>query len=105
MASNCFGAGVPPSDVFTADSPQVARPKNRWEEIRAANARSAGYVSSWDTIRQRYERHQSPSSMSSQSNGSPSSDTDDRAIEQAKFDAILDAERRRGHEGDTRDFV
>lgn len=104
MVSNYPGAGTYPPDVSTADSPQVARPKNRWEEIRAANARSAGYVSSWDAIRQRYERNRMPSSTSSQSNGPPSSATDDRAAEQAKFDAILEAERRRGSEG-TRDFV
>jgi len=85
-----------PSNAPHADSPQVARPKNRWEEIRAVNARPAGYVSSWDTIRQRYERNKLPSSTSSQSNGPPSSATDDRATEQARFDAILEAERRKG---------
>ncbi|OJA10817.1 hypothetical protein AZE42_00267 [Rhizopogon vesiculosus] len=37
-----------------------------------------------------------PSSTSSQSNGPPSSATDDRATEQAKFDAILEAERWKG---------
>ncbi|KAG2159958.1 uncharacterized protein EDB93DRAFT_30480 [Suillus bovinus] len=88
-----------------APSPQAAQPKNRWEEIRAANARSAGYVSSWDTIRQRHERNRLPHSTSSPSSDPPSSGMDDRATEQAKFDAILEAERKRGQSQDFREFV
>ncbi|KAG1881766.1 hypothetical protein C8R48DRAFT_682144 [Suillus tomentosus] len=97
-----WGASLPHSD---APSPQVTQPKNRWEEIRAANARSAGYVSSWDTIRQRHERNRLPYPTSSPSNDPPSSGMDDRTAEQAKFDAMLEAERRRGQSQDFREFV
>ncbi|KAG1755188.1 uncharacterized protein EDB91DRAFT_1233942 [Suillus paluster] len=86
-------------------STQAAQPKNRWEEIRAVNARSSGYVSSWDTIRQRHERNRLPNSTSSQSHDLPPSASDDRAAEQAKFDAILEAERSRGQSQGSRDFV
>jgi hypothetical protein len=92
----------PHSNAPDAAPPQAAQPKNRWEEIRAANARSAGYVSSWDTIRQRHERNRLPDSTSSPTNDPPLSD---RTAEQAKFDAILEAERRRGQSQDSRDFV
>ncbi|KAG2044746.1 hypothetical protein BDR03DRAFT_937151 [Suillus americanus] len=95
----------PHSNAPDAASPQAAQPKNRWEEIRAANARSSGYASSWDTIRQRHERDRLPNSTSSPTNDPPSPGMDDRAAEQAKFDAILEAERRRGQSQDSRDFV
>lgn len=88
-----------------AASPQATQPQNRWEEIRAANARSVGYASSWDAIRQRHERNRLPNSTSSPRNDPPSSGVDDRTAEQAKFDAILEAERRRGQSQDSRDFV
>src|SRR6267154_1198845 len=78
MASNRPGAGMCCPDIFAAGSPQVAQPKNRWEEIRAASARSSGYVSSWDTIRQLHERNRMPSSTSSQRNDPQLSTTDDR---------------------------
>ncbi|KAG1761920.1 hypothetical protein EDD22DRAFT_894044 [Suillus occidentalis] len=93
------------SNAPDATSPQATQPKNRWEEIRAANARSVGYVSSWDAIRQRHERNRLPNSTSSPGNDPPSSGMDDRTAEQAKFDAILEAERRRGQSQDSRDFV
>ncbi|KAG2366630.1 hypothetical protein BDR07DRAFT_1606825 [Suillus spraguei] len=95
----------PHSNAPDAASSQAAQPKNRWEEIRAANARSSGYVSSWDTIRQRHERNRLPNSTSSPSNDPPSFGMDDRTAEQAKFDAILEAERRRGQSQDSPDFV
>lgn len=67
--------------------------KNRWEEIRAANARKAGQSSSWDALRQNHER----SRMQGQ-NGAAGADRlsgeTDRAQEQAQFDALLEAERR-----------
>lgn len=47
MASNRLGSAICHPDMFAATSPQATQPKNRWEEIRAANARSVGYVSSW----------------------------------------------------------
>jgi hypothetical protein len=105
MASNRVGSVICRPDNLAAASPQAAQPKNRWEEIRAANARSVGYVSSWDAIRQRHERSRLPNSTSSPSNDPPSYGMDDRTAEQAKFDAILEAERRRGQSQDSRDFV
>lgn len=105
MASNRIGSAICHSDIFAAPSPQATQPKNRWEEIRAANARSAGYVSSWDTIRQRHERNRLPYPTSSPSNDTPSSGMDDRTVEQAKFDAMLEAERRKGQSQDFREFV
>ncbi|KAG0708957.1 hypothetical protein DFH29DRAFT_842741 [Suillus ampliporus] len=103
--SNAPDGDICHPDIFAAGSTQATQPKNRWEEIRAANARSSGYVSSWDTIRQRHERNRLPNSTSSQSNDPPLSATDDRAAEQAKFDTILEAERRRGQSQDSRDFA
>ncbi|KAG2118428.1 hypothetical protein DEU56DRAFT_747713 [Suillus clintonianus] len=103
MASDRPDSGICRPDIITAGSPQAAQPKNRWEEIRAANARSAGYVSSWDTIRQRHERNRLPDSTSSPPSNNPG--IDERTTEQAKFDAILEAERRRGQSQDSRDFV
>jgi hypothetical protein len=105
MASNRIGCAICHPDIFAAASPQATQPKNRWEEIRAANARSVGYASSWDAIRQRHERNRLPNSTSSPRNDPPSSGMDDRTAEQAKFDAILEAERRRGQSQDSRDFV
>jgi len=78
-------------DVSRSDPTQV---RTRWNEIRAANSRSAGQ-SSWDTIRQRHERSRLPDPT-----GAPPSDrspeADERGAARAKFDALLEAERRRG---------
>ncbi|KAH7883660.1 hypothetical protein F5I97DRAFT_1831345 [Phlebopus sp. FC_14] len=81
-----------------------ARPKSRWEEIRAANARNVGHQSSWDVIRQLHERGKLPP-PSSRAAVPQSRDVDDRAAEQARFDAILEAERRRGQSHEEREFL
>ena len=58
--------------------------KGRWAEIRAASTPTS--TSTWDHIRQAHER---PKERQLQQ-----SDIDDRQTEQAKFDALLEAERK-----------
>jgi hypothetical protein len=64
-------------------------PPSRWDEIRAANARNAAQQSSWDALRQNHERNQV-----ARTDDAYSSTENDRAQEQARFDAMLEAERR-----------
>ncbi|KAF8446031.1 hypothetical protein L210DRAFT_3610585 [Boletus edulis BED1] len=78
-------------DVSRSDPTRL---RTRWDEVRAANARSFGQ-SSWDTIRQRHERSRLPHPSGPPTNSSPSTEADDRTAAQAKFDALLEAERRR----------
>ena len=69
---------------------------SRWDEIRAANAR-AGRSSTWDVLRQSHERNQIPGNSQSTEvpSGPPLDDADaERAREQARFDAWLEAERK-----------
>jgi len=61
----------------------------RWDQIRAANARIAGRNSSWDALRQRHER-----SIISSSQTTSGKEPNDRLSEQARFDAMVEAERR-----------
>lgn len=71
-------------------------PASRWDEIRAANARGAK-PSSWDTLRQGHERTKGQVSDNLISNQAPSMTNDadaERAQEQARFDAMLEAERK-----------
>lgn len=80
--------------------PQTAR--GRWDEIRAANARNSGKASSWDVLREQHERERvSSSSGNNDASSDPSSfartpSTSElvRAAEQARFDALLEAERK-----------
>ncbi|KIM85322.1 hypothetical protein PILCRDRAFT_817326 [Piloderma croceum F 1598] len=65
-------------------------PHSRWDEIRAANTRNAAQHSSWDALRQNHERNQV-----ARTDDAYSSTESDRAQEQARFDAMLEAERRR----------
>lgn len=106
--------------------PNVQSPLSKWDQIRAANNKG-GTPSSWDLIRQRYERNKiaSPSSShssthspnpaggtargdgtygsydSSDETGSPvainenEKKWDKRAFDEAQFEAVLEAERRR----------
>jgi hypothetical protein len=66
-------------------------PLNRWDEIRKANARGSAQNSSWDALRQNHERNRVAGT-----NEASSFTESDRAQEQANFDAMLEAERRRG---------
>ena len=71
-----------------------SRPASRWDEIRAANARGSR-PSSWDALRQQRERGENPDYV--QQPVAPTGPTDadaERAREQARFDAMLEAERR-----------
>jgi len=72
---------------------------SRWGQIRAANS-NTGHLSSWDTIRQAHEhnRVQSPSSSRSQQHEAldfERKEESTRALDEARFDAMLEAERRR----------
>lgn len=61
----------------------------RWDELRAANIKQAGLNSSWDALRQSHERGR----VADATDASQSTEND-RAQEQAQFDAMLEAERR-----------
>lgn len=63
--------------------------KGRWDEIRTASATESR--STWDNIRQAHERNQM--SQSERSDVSLEGQ-DDRQTEQAKFDDLLEAERK-----------
>ncbi|KAI6005286.1 hypothetical protein F5J12DRAFT_835947 [Pisolithus orientalis] len=76
--------------------------KNRWDEIRAANARNISQQSTWDAIRQRQERSRIP--VPSAYDGQSTDKPDDRATAQARFEAMLEAERRRGQDRDREMF-
>jgi hypothetical protein len=71
-----------------------------WDAIRAANARTQGKESSWDALRQGHERVRVQGEME-QATQPASSLKDDRAIAQEQFDALLEAERRRGQSDQT----
>ncbi|KAH9950498.1 hypothetical protein B0H21DRAFT_819296 [Amylocystis lapponica] len=77
----------PPS----SSSEDSSRPANRWDQIRAANARNAGQPSSWDILRQQHERERVVKKTVSEDRF----DDVDLAEEQARFDAMVDAERRK----------
>jgi len=103
---------VPAEDTWASDAGQVVQPDaaharsapvpnppapnnqsksaSRWEEIRAANARSASQ-SSWDALRQSHERGR----MKGAEGEDRPSEEMDRTQEQAQFDALLEAERKR----------
>jgi hypothetical protein len=72
--------------------------KSRWEEIRAEHARSMATRSSWDELRQNASRPKSGHTESDQIRRSQDPAVD-RLTEQQKFDAILEAERRRAASG------
>ncbi|KAI0094765.1 hypothetical protein BDY19DRAFT_41156 [Irpex rosettiformis] len=83
----------PPPVAPIAEHPQVI---SRWDEIRAVNAH-AGKSSTWDVLRQTHERRQIPDSTQSTEVPStpPLNDAEvERAREQARFDALLEAERK-----------
>ncbi|TFK91671.1 hypothetical protein K466DRAFT_643771 [Polyporus arcularius HHB13444] len=86
--------GSTPAPKATEDA-SSSRPKSVWEAIREANAQNTGKRSSWDELRQRYERERVSERVHVQSQGSTPSDLEDpRVTAQAEFDAILEAERK-----------
>lgn len=85
---------VPRNAPSGGQSSTSSAQSTRWDEIRAANARNAR-SSSWDALRQQHQRpavvdtvQPSPGSYSG-----AESDTE-RIAEQARFDALLEAERK-----------
>ncbi|KIJ21662.1 hypothetical protein PAXINDRAFT_123688 [Paxillus involutus ATCC 200175] len=92
-------------DNTNANMSRPAETKSRWEEIRNVNARNVAHQSSWDAVRQRHERTKLPNSKSSPGDGIPTSEADQRAAAQARFDALLEAERRSGQSQDGRESV
>jgi len=111
--------------VTVGPSSQSSGPlsKSRWDELRAANAKSTAVNSSWDALRQTHERQRiTPNNDNSSSSTSSTTDAftdtpftrvqssqsntntlqtqtaappdDERTIDQAHFDAMLEAERK-----------
>jgi hypothetical protein len=66
---------------------------SRWDQIRVANAAKTA-SSSWDAVRQKHEKRRVSGSPTSDQNAS--GPMDDRAAEQANFDALLEKERSLG---------
>ncbi|KAF8496654.1 hypothetical protein JB92DRAFT_3125972 [Gautieria morchelliformis] len=86
----------PPSSVEDANSTSSSDSQGRWAEIRRASA--AATTSTWDNIRQAHERPKTNQPESSDASLGHSDDSlghsDDSRTEQAKFDALLEAERK-----------
>jgi hypothetical protein len=85
---------------------EAVQENGRWAQIRKANNPSA-QDSSWDRLRQTHERvgMKAPAAAapgSSETSGSSPDryrgDDDERARQQAEFDALLEAERRLGQD-------
>jgi len=89
----------PSGNVSKPAEASHASPASKWEDIRNANARNVGRQTSWDVLRQRHERSKLPNSTSPP-DGSPAGNTDERTAAQARFDALLEAERRKGKSQD-----
>ncbi|KIP03123.1 hypothetical protein PHLGIDRAFT_130332 [Phlebiopsis gigantea 11061_1 CR5-6] len=84
-------AAVPAPSTQEGSKPSpIPKPPSRWDEIRTANSRN-GRTSSWDALRQKHERASATDNV--QNTRSPESEG---AQEQARFDALLDAERNYG---------
>ena len=79
-------------------SAQPSQPKSRWEEIRAEHARNLATRSSWDELRQNASRPRSDNAGNEQFEVSHDP-TAERLAEQQKFEAMLEAERRKAAEG------
>lgn len=84
--------------VFLGPS-QPPQRKSRWEEIRAEHARSMATRSSWDELRQNANRPKTENTTSDEAKRSQDPVVADRQAEQQKFDAMLEAERRRAASG------
>ncbi|TFK57177.1 hypothetical protein OE88DRAFT_1730583 [Heliocybe sulcata] len=98
---------APPSTTGPPESQSPSRSKSTWDEIRAANA-SQGPQSSWDALRR---RSSGPSSPVSGSQGKPQAalstgenvqvlvidenEDPERAVDQKRFDDMLEEERRK----------
>jgi hypothetical protein len=86
---NCLAPAHPSSQL-----------KSRWEEIRAEHARNLATRSSWDELRQNASRPKSDNAGNERIEVSVSQDpVAERFAEQQKFDALLEAERRKVAEG------
>ncbi|TFK41066.1 hypothetical protein BDQ12DRAFT_678831 [Crucibulum laeve] len=83
-----------PSTMPEPVASPAAASTSKWDQIRATNARKAG-SSSWDNLRQQHERTTIPRSPGggSGSDSVAASANNDRAAEQAEFDALLEKER------------
>ncbi|KAG5654105.1 hypothetical protein H0H81_007519 [Sphagnurus paluster] len=84
---------VPSTQTPTKDPVPSIKPMSKWDQIRAANSRTTPH-SSWDALRQNHERARvSPEGASSATPEFERTRGDDRALEQAKFDELLEKER------------
>ncbi|KAG6829383.1 hypothetical protein H0H92_004651 [Tricholoma furcatifolium] len=84
---------TPSASVSDTAKPSM-NPQSKWDQIRAGNSRTSTQ-SSWDALRQNHERSRVPSPATSGSGptGFQRSRDEDRALEQAKFDEMLERER------------
>jgi len=75
-------------------SEEPARPSSKWDQIRANAATSTS--SSWDALRQKHEKSRLQKPNTVPTNQNTDREQDDRAAEQAQFDALLERERKLG---------
>lgn len=68
------------------------RPLSKWDQIRTNATPSTS--SSWDALRQKHEKSQLQQSRTAPTNQNTERQPDDRASEQAQFDALLERERK-----------
>lgn len=73
-------------------SAQDRHPSSKWDQIRAANA-AASTSSTWDALRQKHEKSQAQKPGNDSPSQSTNPPADDRATEQARFNALLERER------------
>ncbi|KIK80857.1 hypothetical protein PAXRUDRAFT_833288 [Paxillus rubicundulus Ve08.2h10] len=83
--------------------PEMVREEDWGEQQDNTNANMSRPTET--TSRQRHERTKLPNSKSSPRDGTPTSEADQRAAAQAKFDALLEAERCSGQSQDDRESV
>lgn len=81
------------SQEIPTNSAMIGAPSSsKWEQIRAANSRTSRN-SSWDAIRQGHERRRVVDPGSNNDFDAAQTRHEDRATEQAKFNALLEKER------------
>jgi hypothetical protein len=81
----------------------ISKNPTQWDNLRKAN--TSAQSSSWDTLRQKNERRATQSDASAVAPADADQHTefnkpvaDERVAEQAKFDALLEAERNLGQQ-------
>ena len=88
--------------VLTSTAPESSKtqaaplPQDRWSQIRSAHLQNKGKMTSWDVLRSRgMQGHRNDVSETEESSKRELTEDQRRAMEQAEFDAMLEAERKK----------